>query len=524
MLTVPDLITPPPPPKWSNPLERGPGLLTRLRSALSDAEPVRGALATRIGELRRICQSLMNLSRTIGAENSRTLSKFTGIARQSILQSDKLNECVQATGKIRGIAVDTAIKAEDFRDKMAELGGHLKGLSELSEQRAKLVDVLFDQIGQSGVSLDSVNTGVAQVETFLKSIQEIGQQSKLLALNATIEAAHAGKHGPGFKVVAEEMNMLAERTHAAITNIFEITRAMRASTDATVASIAITSASSEMTHRQSPLMAKMLCDCRLAMSAARDRADQVLAGANCQIGETEDLDRHMGAIGILGRDSAFEADSAAESSSYSMEMVSSFSAELHSFGMLLASEHEGEGQALWRCGPEALVQDAEHSKHQEAQRSLKALQPQLQASMEMLQSECGKLGSPTRRGLLHEDGTLPQLFFGSVCLNQDTALVDSVEQRMGLRATLFVLALETNGDKRLYSVSTNVRRSNEVRAIGQFLNPKARSVSFLLDGKPYLGRPYILGNPFVGYYTPILDSAGEVIGAYYVGKPVDAAE
>ena len=220
MLTVPDLITPPPPPKCSNPLERGPGLLTRLRSALSDAEPVRGALATRIGELRRICQSLMNLSRRIGAENSRTLSKFTGIARQSILQSDKLNECVQATGKIRGIAVETAVKAEDFRDKMAELGGHLKGLSELSEQRAELVDVLFDQIRQSGVSLDSLNTGVAQVEQVLGVIQKIGEQSKLLALNATIEAAHAGKHGPGFKVVAEEMNMLAERTNAAITNHF----------------------------------------------------------------------------------------------------------------------------------------------------------------------------------------------------------------------------------------------------------------------------------------------------------------
>ena len=82
--------------------------------------------------------------------------------------------------------------------------------------------------------------------------------------------------------------------------IFEITRAMRASTDATVASIAITSASSEMTHRQSPLMAKLQCDCRLAMSAARDRADQVLAGANCQIGETEDLDRHMGGHRHLG--------------------------------------------------------------------------------------------------------------------------------------------------------------------------------------------------------------------------------
>lgn len=98
------------------------------------------------------------------------------------------------------------------------------------------------------------------------------------------------------------------------------------------------------------------------------------------------------------------------------------------------------------------------------------------------------------------------LMKGRKIINGDSELVDNIKTDTGSIATIFL------NDTR---VSTNVMVDSK-RAVGTKMSTNVADI-VLKQGKIYEGEATVVGSLYQARYTPILDSRGKVIGAFFVG-------
>ena len=142
---------------------------------------------------------------------------------------------------------------------------------------------------------------------------------------------------------------------------------------------------------------------------------------------------------------------------------------------------------------------------------------QVNVSMRLLKAQGIALGEPSIAGTVTISGkVVPNLVFGETQLFNNYRLVDDLSSLVGGTATIFV---KSGTD--FVRVTTNVRGSNDSRAIGTILNPNGKAIIALRKGQSFQGVVDILDEPYITRYDPLYDSLRNVIGAYYVGYKVD---
>jgi methyl-accepting chemotaxis protein len=109
-----------------------------------------------------------------------------------------------------------------------------------------------------------------------------------------------------------------------------------------------------------------------------------------------------------------------------------------------------------------------------------------------------------------------QLYLGGRPQTGSTTLVDGVKDMVGGTATLFV-----RRGTDFVRVSTNVRKPDGSRAVGTLLDPKGKAIGKIRQGEPFYGVVEILGTPYYTAYEPMRDAAGNVVGIWYVGYPIN---
>jgi Cache 3/Cache 2 fusion domain len=140
--------------------------------------------------------------------------------------------------------------------------------------------------------------------------------------------------------------------------------------------------------------------------------------------------------------------------------------------------------------------------------------PRVQKSMALLKSVTAKLGAPKVEGQEAVGGKdAPGLYFGTTKMNNNFEVVDAIgkEDGQGMTATLFV----KGGDEYIRIATSVPKPDGSGRAVGTVLAGPA--LEAIKRGNAYYGDVPILGVPYTTGYEPIKDSAGNIVGVYYVG-------
>ncbi len=150
----------------------------------------------RVGSVVSAVESAAIDMQTLASDLSKTTEITTSRSAAMNVISKESSESVQIAAKA----------TEELSASIREISTDVTDTAHTAKACAESAE-----ISQRKLSL--LHSAVDEIDSVIKSINDVAEQTNLLALNATIEAARAGESGKGFAVVATEVKSLAGQTH-----------------------------------------------------------------------------------------------------------------------------------------------------------------------------------------------------------------------------------------------------------------------------------------------------------------------
>lgn len=311
----------------------GEGDLTQRLEPRSDDEV--GQLATNfntfVGNMHAMISKLSHVSASLSEQAKQTAEHAEERSARIRLQQDEINmvatainEMAAATQEIAGNADNTAQNSTEAVTACVHGGKQVVQTQSSIQNLAQEVQVATDVIQE-------LETHGNSISTILSTIQDIAEQTNLLALNAAIEAARAGEQGRGFAVVADEVRVLSQRTHASTQEIQQMIETLQSTTGKAVSIMGDSRQLADTSVTDADSAAVSLTQIQSAVEQISDMATQIASAAEEQASVTSEITRNTVGIRDVSNELADEAHDAAAQAAQLSELSHELEQEIGRF-------------------------------------------------------------------------------------------------------------------------------------------------------------------------------------------------
>lgn len=279
------------------------------------------------GIITRLSETTGNLTKTADHFTQAEQQRSQRIRKQQddiTMVAASVTEMASATQEIAGNAEGTADSVKDSETISK------KGQVQV-EKSQQSIEALADEVKRATDVISELERHSDHISGILLTISGIAEQTNLLALNAAIEAARAGEQGRGFAVVADEVRVLSQRTHASTGEIQTMIDTLQKTTKEAVLSMGRGHSMASQSVDDAESARKSLTMIISAIGQIADRAIQIASAAEQQSSVTEEINFNINKINDVATTMADEGAKAAEQAENLRVLICEIESEVKRF-------------------------------------------------------------------------------------------------------------------------------------------------------------------------------------------------
>ena len=191
---------------------------------------VADAFNATIGKLRELLQQVQKVSSEVGELSLSGERSVSQLSESAIDQTEEIDRALSSIDSIDQSVKTVANYAQEAA-KIARNGSIQAKEGDLAmDSTVDSIEKIRDTVASTSKKVKQLAESSQEIAQIVEIISGISEKTNLLAFNASVEAARAGEHGEGFRVVAEEVRRLADRTTEATKDIQQLVNTIQQDT------------------------------------------------------------------------------------------------------------------------------------------------------------------------------------------------------------------------------------------------------------------------------------------------------